>query len=253
MNNSMTARGGSAARRGADAARAGDGTVARLDWAALDELARRAPLARGYRFAMLERHEVYPVIDLIERWFPAISVGSASSYLDESFYERRVWFAGGPPRDVVVVTLRRGAALVGVFSFDCDRRALSIHARIGVATPEHRGARLAQAGMAFSEAAGRWMGMGMVYGMATLKEPHAQRAFERAGWRLVGIAPGLDRELVEPGVVKRVYEALYTKALVANDDVLSPHPHNMTQRTREVFGLLFRDGEPATAANHAAS
>jgi hypothetical protein len=210
-------------------------------------------LASGYRFAMPERHKVRAIIALIGRWFPAISVGSASGYLDPSFYERHVWFAGGPPRNVVVVTLRHGSERVGVFSFDCDRQALSIHARIGVATPEHRGANLAQAGMAFSEAAGRRMGMGMVYGMATLKEPHAQRAFERAGWQLVGIAPGLDRELVEPGVVKRVYEALYAKALVANDDMLSPHPHNMTQRTREVFGLLFRDAQVATAANDAAS
>jgi hypothetical protein len=32
----------------------------------------------------------------------------------------------------------------------------------------------------------------------------------------------------------------YAKALVSADEVLRPRPHNMTQRTREVFGLLFR-------------
>jgi hypothetical protein len=95
------------------------------------------------------------------------------------------------------------------------------------------------------------MGLGMVYGMATLKSPYSQRAFERAGWQLIGIAPGLDREMVEPGVVKRVYEALYVKPLVDPGDMLSPHPANMTERTREVFRLLFRSARPPRAAGDA--
>jgi len=237
---------------GGAAAQVANDSLAQLDWAALQEMTRRAPVAAGYRLALLERSQIDRVVALIARWFPDVSVGSASSYLDEAFYQRSVWFADGPPRNVVVVTLRHGDELVGMFSFDCDRQALSIHARIGVATPEHRGARLAQAGMAVTELVGRWMGMGMVYGMATLKSPYSQRAFERAGWRLIGIAPGFDRELVAPGVVKRVYEALYAKALVSEDDVLSPHLHNMTQRTREVFGLLFAEGRSAPTANQGA-
>jgi hypothetical protein len=224
---------------------------AQLDRAALQELLCHAPVAAGYRFQLLERSQVRAVVALIARWFPDVSVGSASRYLDESFYQRRVWFADGPPRDVVVVTLLHGNELVGMFSFEVDREALSIHARIGVATPQHRGANLAHAGMAFSEAVGRWMGLGMVYGMATLKSPYSQRAFERAGWQLIGIAPGLDREMVEPGVVKRVYEALYVKPLVDPGDMLSPHPANMTERTREVFRLLFRSARPPRAAGDA--
>ena len=64
--------------------------------------------------------------------------------------------------------------------------------------------------------------MGLVYGMATLKAPHAQRAFERAGWQLIGITPGYDREMVAPGVVKRVYEAVYAKVLVARRRPVAP-------------------------------
>ena len=51
---------------------------------------------------------------------------------------------------------------------------------------------------------GRAMGAGFVYGLATLKVPHMQLALERAGYQLLGFAPGCDRELVAPGVVKRV-------------------------------------------------
>jgi hypothetical protein len=210
-----------------------------LDWSALRELMRLAPLADGYHFELLERGEVATVIALIARWFPEIGVGSASGYVDAAFYQRRVAFADAPTRDVIVATMRCGDEIVGVYSFEIDRRALAIHARIGVATPDHRGARLAQAGMACSEAAGRWLGMGIVYGMATLKAPHSQRAFERAGWTLVGIAPGLDRERVAPGVIKRVYEALYAKVLVDGDALVDPQAPNMTPRTRELFSALF--------------
>jgi hypothetical protein len=237
---------------GSAEAGAANDSLARLDWAALQEMAHRAPVAPGYSLAPLERAQVPEVVALIARWFPDVCVGSASGYLDEAFYQRDVWFADGPARDVVVATLSHDGDLVGMFSFDCDHQSLSIHARIGVATPEHRGANLAQAGMALTESIGRWLGMGMVYGMATLKSPYSQRAFERAGWRLIGIAPGFDREMVAPGVVKRVYEALYAKALVSEDDVLSPHLHNMTWRTREVFSLLFAQGPPASTANQGA-
>jgi hypothetical protein len=116
-----------------------------------------------------------------------------------------------------------------------------VHARLGVAAPKHRGARLAQAGMRFIEEIGRRMGMGFVYGMATLKTPHAQRAFERAGWQLIGITPGYDREMVAPGVVKRVYEAVYAKVLVADDGLLRPRRQNLTPRTQALFNWVFAD------------
>ena len=119
--------------------------------------------------------------------------------------------------------------------------ALSVYAGIGVVTPRHRGANLAQAGIWFTETIGRRLGMGLAYGMATLKAPHAQRAFERAGWRLVGMTPGYDRELVAPGVVKRVYEAVYAKVLVADADLLRPQRRNMTPGTRAFFERVFPD------------
>jgi hypothetical protein len=72
-----------------------------------------------------------------------------------------------------------------------------------------------------------------------LKAPHAQRAFERAGWQLIAIAPGYDRELVAPGVVKRVFEAVYAKVLVAPSGLLFPQPHNLTPRTQAFFNRVF--------------
>jgi len=70
-------------------------TLARLDWAALREMTRHAAVAPGYRLALLERSQVTGVIGALARWFPDVSVGSASGYLEQSFYQRRVWFADG--------------------------------------------------------------------------------------------------------------------------------------------------------------
>jgi len=99
--------------------------------------------------------------------------------------------------------------------------------------------RLSRVFPLLAEAIGRAIGMGMVYGMATLKVPHVQHAFETLGWQLIGIAPGYDREMIAPGLVKRVYEAVYAKVLVAETNLLRPRAGNLTERTRAFFQLLF--------------
>ena len=81
--------------------------------------------------------------------------------------------------------------------------------------------------------------MGIAYGMATLKVPHIQRAMEELGFQLIGITPGYDRDMVAPGVVKRVYEAVYAKVLVPDEDLLRPEPQNLTPKTKALFDSLF--------------
>ena len=210
-----------------------------MPWADINHLATRMPLAEGYRFELLKRAEVGALIGFIQTWFPDISVGVASCYLRNEFYAKKVFFEGELERDVLVLLLKHGEQLVGMYSCEVDMDTLSVYARLAVAAPQHRGSNLAQAGMMFTEAIGRQMGMGLIYGMATLKAPHAQRAFERAGWQLIGITPGYDREMVAPGVVKRVYEALYTKVLVADAGIMRPQRQNLTAQTQAFFDWLF--------------
>ena len=83
------------------------------------------------------------------------------------------------------------------------------------------------------------MGMGMVYSVATLKHPSIAEKFERLGWQLIGIIPGFDIEMVEPGAVKRVYEAIYTKVLVNEEDFARPRHADMTPKAAALFDLLF--------------
>lgn len=215
------------------------------DWTGAKQLAECAQLAEGYRFELLSRAGVGALIGFLRSWWPDISVGGASCYLRDAFYVERVHFANAPERDVLVLLLKRGDELAGVFSCERDRDALSMHARLGLAAPRHRGANLAYAGMMFTEAMGRRLGLGLAYGMATLKAPHAQRAFERADWQLIGITPGYDRELVAPGVVKRVYEAVYAKVLVPESNMLRPQRNDMTPRTQAFYQLLYPETDAA--------
>ncbi len=85
------------------------------------------------------------------------------------------------------------------------------------------------------------MGAQFQYALATLTTPNLQRALEHGGYRLLGFFPGYGREEVAPGVVKRVYEAVYAKLLVPETEVLRPDPKNMTPKTTALFELLFPD------------
>jgi hypothetical protein len=207
----------------------------------VERFAASAPLAAGYRFELLTRAEVPALVESLSTWHGDISVGGAGCYLQEQYYWSKVFFTDAQERESIVLTLKHGDELVGVFSCTLDLATQSIYAGLGVAAPEHRGSNLAHAGMTFVEAVARHLGMGFIFGMATLKHPYVQRACERAGWQLIGIAPGYDREWVAPGVVKRVYEAVYAKVLEADGGLLPPRPQDLTPRTQALFDLLFRN------------
>ena len=67
-----------------------------------------------------------------------------------------------------------------------------------------------------------------------------QLDFESAGYKLLGFAPGCDREVVSPGVVKRVFEAYYAKILVPIGELHVPDKKNLTPQTLTLFKTLKR-------------
>jgi hypothetical protein len=212
-----------------------------MRWPTIDELRVMVPLPEGYSFAPLERAGIAALIANIKLWYPEISVGANSGYLREAFYDKKVCFAGESERDIMVVPLTFADQVIGVWSFEREMDSLAIYGRTLIVAPAHRGANLASFMLKGTEFIGRAMGAAFMYAMATLKVPYAQRALEKAGYRLVGFFPGYDREEVAPGVVKRVYQAVYAKLLVPADEVLRPDPKNMTPKSRALFELLFSD------------
>ena len=107
--------------------------------------------------------------------------------------------------------------------------------------------------MPLAELAGRAMGAEFFFGLATLKIPHMQHALESAGWQLIGFSSGYDREMVAPGVIKRVFEGVYCKVLVPEEELLRPDPNNMTPTAKRCSRRCFRASrhEPRTRSRRA--
>jgi hypothetical protein len=76
-----------------------------------------------------------------------------------------------------------------------------------------------------------------------------QHALEAAGWQLIGFTCGYDQERVAPGIVKRVFEGVYCKCFVPDDELVRPDPNNPRPGARALFDALF----PAVAAEGRAS
>jgi hypothetical protein len=210
-----------------------------VKWPTIEALSARAPLPAGYRYERLTRARIPEVIRMIADAYPSISVGNASCFLRENWYQTKVHLDEASDRDFLVVLFRHGDDLAGIFAVERDVDSQVIYGRIAVIAPAYRGAHLSRNCLLLEEAIGTEMGMGLIYGLATLSYPQMQATFERMGWRLVGITPGFDRELVAPGIVKRVYEAVYMKVLVTDDELLRPHAKNMTPAAKALFDLLF--------------
>jgi hypothetical protein len=137
--------------------------------------------------------------------------------------ETSATLAGEAERELVVLVWK-AEELVGFVSWDREPAQQTLYGRFGVISPAHRGAKISTCMMQLGEVIARALGAGFIYTLATLKVASMQLALERAGYQLLGIAPGYDRELVAPGIVKRVYEAWYAKVLVRENELLRPDP-----------------------------
>ena len=68
-----------------------------------------------------------------------------------------------------------------------------------------------------------------------------QHALETVGRQFVGFTSGYDQEMVSPGVVKRVFEAVYCKVLVPEQDLVRADPKNLTPRARALWEAICGD------------
>jgi len=212
-----------------------------MNWPSDEDLSAMLVLPEGYRGERLRRSEIPALVAAIAVWHPDIAVGAASCYLREDFFTDKAFLDGETAKDLLVIVIKHGDEFAGFGSWEREQDALTVYARFGAIAPQHRGAKLAVRAMEFGESLARAMGAGFIYGLATLKVPHMQLALERAGYQLLGFAPGYDREMVAPGVVKRVYEAYYAKVLVPDEDLLRPDPKNLSPSARALFDVLFPD------------
>jgi hypothetical protein len=210
-----------------------------MNWPTLDAWSTMVPVPAGYRFTEVNRADLLPLIAALKNWYPNMKVGVLSAYLREDFYLNRVCLDGQNDKDIWAVQIMHNDKLVGFWSMEREIDSLSLYGRLCVLAPAHRGTKVMGMTLTGNEVVGQAMGAAFMYALITLKHPYAQRMCESAGYRLLGMFPGYDREEVAPGVVKRVYQAVYAKLLVPEDEVHWPDPKNLTPRAAGLFQLLF--------------
>ena len=219
-----------------------------MKWPTIKTMRELIPLPAGYDFLAFEHVHIAPMIAGLNEWHPEIAAGVSSCYLREDFYLNRVVMSGEADADILVVPIPFNGEMIGMWSFEREVDSLAIYGCLIALAPKHRGAGLSVTAMKGTEHLGRNMGAAFMYALATLQHPYAQRALESAGYRLLGFFPGYDRVEVSPGIVKRVYQAVYAKLLVAEDEVHWPDPKNMSPRARALFEMLFADRPGMVAA-----
>lgn len=221
------------------------GAECKTGWPTGPQLAGAVPLPAGYVAEVLRADEVDTALRFVDDSFPGLALSNASCFLRKEFYGARVALAGsagtaGPgERDFFVLTIKREAQWAALLAVERDPDSQVLYGRIGTVDTAHRRAGIGACFPALMVETGRAMGLGMVYSLATLKTPAMQRAFEQANWQLIGIMPGFDREVTAPGVVSRVYEAIYVRLLAPPAEILPPSAEGMQPATRELFERLF--------------
>jgi hypothetical protein len=210
-----------------------------MKWPSVEHLTTSVPLPTGYSYALPTLADTPALIRAVDAWFPGLAVGNASCFLREDFYSHRVFFDELHERDFFLMLFKHEEEWAGMLSVERDKDSQVLYGRVGTIAESHRGSRLSKCFPPLMETMGKAMGMGMVYSLATLKVPHMQVGFEKAGWQLIGIIPGFDRERVKQDDIKRVFEAIYVKVLVTEQDFLRPSSEGMTPATRALFKHLY--------------
>ncbi len=212
-----------------------------VHWPRLETLSSSVTLPEGYTFRPIAEDEVPTVIDRLRAWYPDVVVGSESCHLDESFWREQVMLQGEETSGKTLYGLGfwHGPEYTGFITFELDPRARVLHGRLGVVSPEHRHAQLMFTAIQLAELIARAAGAEIILNYATLQHSYSQAVLEKCGFKLVGITPAHDRDMVRPGTVKRVFEALYVKLLVPPDEILEPRTEAMLPEVRRLYDHLF--------------
>jgi hypothetical protein len=211
-----------------------------MNWTPAVAALKETKAPSGYELGLLRRADVAGLIEQLPEWYADLTVSSEMCHLKAEFYHEQTMLDGiAEDRPILPVVALHQNAVVALITFEKDASA-TLMCRVGVLAPAHRRAALATLGPILLERFGRAMGAELIYYFATLTSAHQQVLAERFRYALVGIVPAMDRSLDDTGRVKRVYEALYAKVLVGEDQIALPPPDALTSRTRIVWDALFK-------------
>ena len=218
-----------------------------MQWPTIESIKEAFPLPQGYRFRYLLNEDIDALIQNLPEWHPNVRAGSASVLLDRPYYLNRVAIDAEPEKDCLILLIEEtNGGVIGFLQGERDRNNRSFYAGLAVIAPAHRGSGIYKIIPRSAEWFTRAMNLEFVYVMATLHHQIVQKLYESEGFTLIGFTPGYDREEVAPGVIKRVFEAVYAKVLIPDDQLLWPNMDNLTPRARELFAATFKSWDLAT-------
>lgn len=212
-----------------------------MQWPEIKSINEAFPLPQGCRFRYLLKEDIEALIQHLPDWHPNVRAGSASVLLDRAYYLNRVAINAEPDKDCLILLIEEANGnVIGFIQGERDRNARSFYGGLAVIAPMHRGSGIYKIIPRLAEWITRAMNLEFFYVMATLQHPIVQKMYESEGFTLIGFTPGYDREEVAPGVIKRVFEAVYAKVLIPGDQLLWPNMDNLTPRARELFAAIFK-------------
>jgi hypothetical protein len=225
-----------------------------MTWSGALTAIQAIKVPNGYELSQLREDDVDLLVKRLRDWYPDIVVGAESCHLSPDFYRKHTLLAGrDDERPIFPVVGKHRSEIIGVVTFERNLSSRTIFGRLGALAPEHRGPGLGLLGPLLLEKIGQAIGAELAYYFATLKTPHQQVIAERRRYQIVGIVPAFDRDMVRPGEVRRVYEAVYAKVLVGDDAVEVPPEGALTARTRAVWKALFARETPDGATGATAA
>lgn len=211
----------------------------RSSWPTPAALGAALSLPAGVRLGWIEPNEVATLPAVLVGWYPTISVGAESIFLDTAFLTLHAAHGERDASDFWMCGIWQDEELVGFQAFERSLASRTLHGRLGVLSPEARAGFLGATGFLLFEALGLAIEAESLQVYVTLASMGQQRFAERRGFRLAGLVPGFDRDALPDGTVRRVMEALYVKSLIPEEALLWPTEDVLTPRTRAAFQALF--------------
>lgn len=216
-------------------------------WKDISTLDIESVIPPGYTLDVLSREDIPSLCAAIKRWYPDITTGTGSKFLQPNYYAQHVGLKGEPDRNTIVYCGTYAGQLAFVLVLTKNTQSRTLFGEFGAIALEHRRGGIAALGGFMLNAQAQAMGFMMCYTLATMKTPAVQKMLERAGFHPVGIVPASDREQTSNGDVLSVSEVLYAKVYGETASILPVSEENMTEAVARLWSAILagQAGAPA--------
>lgn len=214
-----------------------------VNWPSFDKLNQIAEkINPEIRLAGISSQQIPEIISKLKDWYPAIQIGMESRHLYSEYYTENCVLTdmGTGKQYLPLLVQSKDGVTVGFISFQADPTARSLTSPLGVVNPSFRGKGIAYFGPNLLEAIGNELKFSLIYYFVTLETIAQQKVAETLGFKIVGIFPSWDRDLID-GKPQRVSEAVYAKPLTESDQIRLPLSSNLTESTKQLWNFLFNE------------